>query len=151
MNRILWQPEDWPRIAEFVANRVGSERETDKFTAIGLGTDDKVVAGVVYSGFNGSQVLVAVAIDGKFITREFLWFIHFYAFKQLGVKRITACVEQTNTVSQQFVTRLGFKLESVMERAGRTGDLLVYRLFPEECRYLEKPHARTAQKSSATQ
>ena len=136
--RILWQPEDWPRIAEFVAERAGGERKTDKFAAIGLGTDDKVHAGVLYSDFNGSQITASIAVDGKCINREFLWFMFFYPFKQLGVKRITACVEQTNTVSQQFVTRLGFKLESVMERAGRTGDLLVYRMFPEDCRYLER-------------
>ena len=152
MKRILDKPADWPRIAEFVANRIGCGRKTDNFTAIGLADDDKLVAGVVYSDWNGSNVTAGIAGDGKhWLTREFLWFIHYYAFIQLGAKRITACVEQTNLVSQQFVTKLGFSFESRMERAGRTGDLLVYRMFPENCRYLEKRHARTTAKPRTAQ
>jgi RimJ/RimL family protein N-acetyltransferase len=151
VKRILYKPEEWPRIAEFVASRAGGSPKMDNFTAIGLADDDKLIAGVVYTDFNGSQITAGIAIDGKCINREFLWFVHFYPFVQLGVKRITACVEQGNSASQQFVTRLGFKLESVMERAGRTGDLLVYRMFREDCRYLERPHARTTKKPSPTQ
>lgn len=147
MKRILYLPEDWPRIAEFVADRVGGGRKTDNFTAIGLESNDNLVAGVIYSDFNGSNITAGIAGVGKqWLTPDFLWFMFFYPFKQLGVKRITACVEQGNSASQQFVTRLGFKLECVMERAGRTGDLLVYRMFPEDCRYLERRHARRTTK-----
>lgn len=152
MKHIIDRPEDWPRIAEFVANRIGCSRKTDNFTAIGLESDDKLVAGVVYSDFNGSNITAGIAGDGKqWLTPEFLWFMFFYPFVQLGVKRITACVEQTNLVSQQFVTKLGFSFESRMERAGRTGDLLVYRMFREDCRYLERRHARTATKPRTIQ
>ncbi len=151
MKRILDHPSDHPRIAEFVASRIGCGRKTDNFTAIGLADDDKLVAGVVYSDWNGRQITAGIAVDGKSLTREFLWFMFFYPFKQLGVERITACVEQGNYPSQQFVTRLGFELESVMQRAGRTGDLLVYRMFRENCRYLEKPNARTTAKPCPTQ
>lgn len=144
MKRIICVPEDWPRIAAFVADQIGCSRKTDNFSAIGLESDDKLMAGVVYSDFNGSNITAGIAGVGKrWITPEFLWFMFFYPFKQLGVKRITACVEQTNTVSQQFVAKLGFVFESRMERAGRTGDLLVYRMFREDCRYLERKHART--------
>lgn len=139
--RILDQPEDRGRIYAFVAGKIGSCPQTDKFTAIGLERDDTVVAGVVYSGFNGSSISAAIAGEGKnWMTREFLWFMFYYPFVQAGAKRITACVEQTNVVSQQFVTKLGFELESVMERAGKTGDLLIYRMFPENCRYLRRRH-----------
>lgn len=125
-------------IAEFVANRIGCAPKKDNFAAIGLANDDKLVAGVVFSDWNGRQITAAIAVDGKRISREFLWFMFYYPFCQLGAERVTACVEQTNKVSQQFVTRLGFDLECVMERAGRSGDLLVYRMFREDCRYLER-------------
>ena len=152
VKRILDKPSDWPRIAEFVANRIGYSRKTDNFTAIGLESNDNLVAGVIYSDFNGSNITAGIAGDGKhWLTPEFLRFMFFYPFVQLGVKRITACVEQTNLVSQQFVTKLGFSFESRMERAGRTGDLLVYRMFPEDCRYLERRHARTATKPRTPQ
>lgn len=126
------------RIAYFVAERIGCSPKMDNFTAVGLADDDKLIAGVVYSDFNGRQITAGIAVDGKRINREFLWFMFHYPFVQLGVERVTACVEQTNVVSQQFVARLGFELECTMERAGRTGDLLVYRMFREDCRYVER-------------
>ena len=140
--RIVCGAKDWPFIAQFVASRIGCAPKTDNFSAIGLVDDGRLVAGVVYSDFNGRQITAGIAVDGRKINREFLWFMFFYPFKQLGVERITACVEQGNLPSQQFVKRLGFVLECRMERAGRTGDLLVYRLFREDCRYLEKNHVR---------
>lgn len=136
--RIVDRPQDWPYIAQFVASKIGCAPQRENITAIGLVDGDKLVAGVVYSDYNGKQITAGIAIDGKKINREFLWFMFFYPFKQLGVKRITVCVEQDNSASQQLASRLGFELESRMERAGKTGDILVYRMFRENCRYLEK-------------
>lgn len=141
---ILDQPKDWPRIDEFVAARTGSLKKKVDFSAIGIERDGKLIAGIVYSDFNGNNILADIAGEGKrWLTPELLWFMFYYPFEQAGAKRITACVEQTNIVSQQFVTNLGFELEGVMERAGRTGDLLIYRMFKENCRYLEtKKHGK---------
>jgi RimJ/RimL family protein N-acetyltransferase len=145
VRQIVDHPSWWPAIAQFVAERAGGAPRTEGFAAIGLVDSGKLIAGVVYSDFNGSNITAGIAGDGKsWMTREFLWFMFHYPFIQAGAKRITACVEQTNVVSQQFVTKLGFELEGVMERAGKTGDLLMYRMFPENCRYLERRHARCA-------
>jgi RimJ/RimL family protein N-acetyltransferase len=152
VKRILDKPEDWPRIEAFVSERIGSGRKTDNFTAIGVESDDKLIAGVVYSDFNGSNIFAGIAGDGKrWLTPDFLWFMFFYPFGQLKVKRVSACVEQTNFVSQQFLEKLGFELEAVLKRAGKTGDLLVYRMFRENCRYLERRNARTTAKTRTTQ
>lgn len=152
MDRILDKPEDWQRIAEFVASKIGCSVLVGNFVAIGLERNGRLIAGVTYSDFNGSNITAGIAGEGKrWLTREFLWFIFYFPFLQAKAKRITACVEQTNLVSQQFVTRLGFKLEAVMERAGRTGDLLVYRMFREDCRYLEMKNARTTAKPRTEQ
>lgn len=149
--RIIDGTADQQIIAEFVAKRIGCAPKKDNFAAIGLADDDRLIAGVVFSDWNGRQITAAIAVDGKKINRDFLWFMFFYPFCQLGAERVTACVEQTNLVSQQFVTRLGFELEAVMERAGRTGDLLVYRMFREDCRYLERRNARTTAKPRTEQ
>lgn len=148
MRRILDKPEDWPRISEFVAEKIGSRPKRDNFTAIGLEDDDKLVAGVVYSDYNGSNITAGIAGEGRnWMTREFLWFMFYYPFIQAGAKRITACVEQTNIVSQQFVEKLGFELEFAMKDAGKTGDLLIYRMLRKDCRYLERRNAGCNQKT----
>lgn len=143
MKRIVDSQEYWPRIAEFVSDQIGYGRKTDNFTAIGLMEDEKIIAGVVYSDYNGSNITAAIAGVGKnWLTREFLWFMFYYPFCQAGAKRLTACVEQTNIVSQQFVEHLGFELEFAMKDAGKTGDMLMYRMFKKDCRYLERRNDR---------
>jgi len=144
VKQIVCHPSWWPVIEEFVSTKIGSGRKTDNFSAIGLLDGDKLIAGVVYTDYNGSNITAGIAGEGKsWMTREFLWFMFFYPFIQAGAKRITACVEQTNFVSQQFVEKLGFELEFSMKDAGKTGDLLIYRMFKKDCRYLERRNART--------
>lgn len=138
MKRILDQPEDYQRIADFISEQIGYGRKTDNFTAIGLESDGNLVAGVTYSEYNGSNITAGIAGEGNWLTREFLWFMFFYPFIQAGASRITACVETNNLQSQRFVEKLGFELEFSMKRAGRFGDLLIYRMFREDCKYLEK-------------
>ena len=143
MKRILDKPEDYDRIADFVVGKIGHGRKTDNFTAIGLESGDKMVAGVVYSDFNGNNILAGIAAEGKHsFNREFLWYMFYYPFVQAGVQRITARVETNNLQSQRFVERLGFELEFSMKRGGRFGDLLIYRMFREDCKYLERRHDR---------
>lgn len=151
MRQIVDHPSWWPAIAEYVAEKIGTGRKTDNFSAIGLVDGDKLVAGVVYTDFNGSNITAGIAGDGKsWLTRDFLWFMFHYPFIQAGAKRITACVEQTNIVSQQFVEKLGFELEFSMKDAGKTGDMLIYRMFRKDCRFLERRNARNTQKTCPT-
>lgn len=143
MRRIVCEPQYWPQIAEFVAGKIGSSRNIANFSAIGILNGDRLIAGVVYSEFNGRNITAGIAGEGRrWLTPEFLWFMFYYPFVQAGARRITACVEQTNVVSQQFVEKLGFELEFSMKEAGKTGDMLIYRMFREDCRYLERRHGR---------
>lgn len=144
MKRILDKKEDYGRIADFVLEQIGHGRKTDNITAIGLENDGHIVAGVLYGGFNGNCVEAGIAGIGKhWLTPDFLWYMFYYPFAQMGVQRITVCVETNNLQSQRFVEKLGFELEVSMKRAGKFGDLLVYRMFRENCKHLERRHVRT--------
>ena len=139
---VLDKPEHYNRIADFVSEQIGyGNSKHGNFVAVGLEDDGKLIAGVVYSDFNGSNITAGIAGIGKqWLTRGFLHFIFYYPFCQAGASRITACVETNNLQSQRFVEKLGFELEFSMKRAGRFGDLLIYRMFREDCRYLERHH-----------
>ena len=69
--RILDGSADQHIIARFVASRIGCAPKSDNFAAIGLADDYNLIAGVVYSDFNGRQVTAGIAVDGKKINREF--------------------------------------------------------------------------------
>lgn len=144
MKQIIYLPEDYSDIAEFVYGRIGYGKKPEDATAIGIKNNGIIIAGVVYSGFNGSNLCADIAGIGKdWITRDFLWFMFFYPFMQAGAKRITAIVEANNLQSQKFVEKLGFELEFSMKSAGRFGDLKVYRMFKEDCKYLERRNGKS--------
>jgi RimJ/RimL family protein N-acetyltransferase len=125
------------RVAAFVASRIGMTGKFGSCTSIGLEDDGQIVAGVLYCDYNQSNVVCHIGAIGKhWMNREYLWFIFHYPFEQIGVKRITVVIEETNVASNEFVQHLGFELETTLKDAGRSGDLLIYRMFKKDCRFL---------------
>lgn len=124
-------------VVEWVAKRTN---EFGSFgTDIGIGwMRDRLVAGVAYADWNGPNIVCHIASDGskKWLTRTFLWTIFDYPFNQVGAKRITVCVGQGNKDSIRFVTHLGFTHEATLADAHPTGDLLIFALRRENCRWL---------------
>lgn len=60
-----------------------------------------------------------------------------YPFRQLQVKRITAPVASCNRHAQEFMNRIGFELETTLKDAHPQGDLLIYKMTPDKCRWLK--------------
>jgi hypothetical protein len=98
-----------------------------------------LIAGVWFDGWNGANIYMHVAaLPGRrWMTREYLWYVFHYAFEQCGVKRITGLVAETNQDARQFDEHIGFTLETRLTDACTDGDLLVYRMFKDECRWLK--------------
>lgn len=134
MKRII---TDSKRIAQFVHDTMGHVGATD-YTAIGLEDDGKIVAGVLYDNYNGASVNTHIAANNskRWMNREYLHFIFWYPFEQMKVKRLTALVAENNTDSRNFVKKLGFDLEATLQDADPDGDLLVYRMFRDQCKWL---------------
>jgi RimJ/RimL family protein N-acetyltransferase len=70
------------------------------------------------------------------MTKELLWYTFYYPFIECGCKRVTGLVAETNTAAREFDERLGFHLEARLKDAAPEGDLLVYAMFRDECRWL---------------
>lgn len=108
--------------------------------AIGFTYETSLVAGVAYTMYNGANVWAAIAVDPayqrRWLSRDALRVIFDYPFRQLGCQRISALVYETNTVSQRFLTRLGFHREATLANAAPDGDMFVYALHAKECRWL---------------
>ncbi len=137
MKRIVTEPKE--AIAKFVADGIGHVHGYQNYSAIGLEQDGKLVAGVVYTDFNGRNITAAIyGVGKKWLNREFLWFMFWYPFEQAGAERITATIEVFNKESHNLVQRLGFTHEATLQRAGRFGDLCVYRMFRDDCKWLKE-------------
>lgn len=130
-----------PRIAYFVAYGIGCSPSKGYNASIGIEQDGELIAGVVYTDFNGKNITAAIhGVGTTWLNREFLWLMFWYPFEQAGVERITATIETFNEKSHNLVRRLGFTHEATLQKAGRFGDLHVYRMFREDCKWLKVSH-----------
>ena len=129
-------------VVEWVAKRTNEYGNFGASTAIGWEKNGRLAAGVVYAEWNGPNVVCHIASDGSrsWATRTYLWTIFDYPFNQLKAERITVCVGDGNRDSKRFVRHLGFELEATLDSAHPSGDLLVFRMFRHDCRFLRKPY-----------
>lgn len=109
--------------------------------AIGFGVeeDGKLIAGVVFNEYNGANINMHVASDGskRWMTKQLLWMVFDYAFNQAKVKRITGLVASNNIAARKFDEHIGFVHETTLVGAHPEGDLIVYRMFKSDCRWLK--------------
>lgn len=137
-------------VVDWVATRTNEFGSFGTTIGIGWEKNGELVAGVAYADWNGPNIVCHIASDGskRWLTRYYLWAIFDYPFNQLQCKRITVCVGQGNSNSRRFVEHLGFELETTLRSAHPTGDLLVYRMFSESCKWTSaascKPLAKAA-------
>jgi len=125
-------------VVEWVAARTN---EFGNFgAAVGLGwvKNNELVAGVVFNDWNGVNINAHVAaVPGKqWMSRQFLWTCFDYPFNKLKVKRVTGLVGEGNTVARKFDEHLGFIEETRCKNAHPTGDLIIYVMWKENCRWL---------------
>lgn len=133
-------------MVEWVAKQTQEYGNFGTDVGIGWQRDGRIIAGVAYANWNGVNVECHIASDRskKWLTREFLWTIFDYPFNQLKAKRITVCVGEGNKDSTRFVKHLGFTMEAKLKDAHPTGDLQIFRMFANECRFLQVRHEKLA-------
>lgn len=133
----------------WMAEKLGTIWQPGRGHIIGLG-DPEIglpVAGAWFESWNGSSVMCHFATDGKNrLTREFLWFICYYPFEQLKVRKVISPIEEDNQASRRWVEKFGLTLEATLKDAAPKGDLLLYTITKEQCKWLhlrEKSSGKT--------
>ena len=113
-----------------------------KIIGIGVEKEGKIVAGVIFSDYNGANICMHVRSDKskKWLSREYLNAIFDYAFNVANVTRITGLVSEDNEEAQRFDEHVGFQLETRLKDAHPKGDLLIYRMYRNECRWIRNDH-----------
>ena len=127
-------------VVEWVAKQTNEFGNFGTDVGIGWLKNGQIVAGVAYANWNGVNVECHIASDRskRWLTKQFLWTIFDYPFKQLGAKRITVCIGEGNRDSTRFVEHLGFIIEARLEGAHPTGAILIYRMDRQNCRFIRK-------------
>lgn len=105
--------------------------------AFGLIRNGQIIAGVLFDMYNKSSIAMHVAGEGKrWLTREFLRVCFDYPFRQLAVKKIIGLVDSSNSQARKFDEHLGFIHEATIADASPHGDLMIYTMTKEQCRFL---------------
>jgi RimJ/RimL family protein N-acetyltransferase len=129
-----------PEVVEWVAKRTSEYGNFGAAVGIGVQKDGKLIGGVVYNDFNGPNVCMhTAAVSGTpWLTRTTLWRFFHYPFIELGCNRVTALVGQGNIKSRKLVFGVGFRIEAHLEGAHPTGDLIVYAMWRDRCRWINQ-------------
>lgn len=125
------------RVGDFVASRIGNSKWVD-YQAIGIEKDGEIIAGVVIDGYvPGARCSIHCAGDGKkWLTREFLAIVFSYVFQQIDCKVIVNPVNSSNKDSMRFTSHLGFKEVARIPGGYVDGDLVIFALNKEDCRWI---------------
>ncbi len=111
--------------------------------AMGMEDDGELIAGVWFEQYNMRSIAMHVAIDNpRALTPENLRICFDYPFRQLKVKKIIGYVDSSNRKAQLLDEYLGFVKEAVIRDAGKFGDLIIYTMTPEQCRFLGTKHGQ---------
>lgn len=109
--------------------------------AVGLVRDNALTAGVIYTDYNGKSIICHIAIDGG-VTADFMNKICDYPFNQCGVKKIIGPVDSSNEKCIRFVKKVGFKEEARIKDAHPSGDVILFTMVKEDCRYLKERYGK---------
>ena len=124
-------------VGEWVAQRIGCRY--DAASSQGLGWKDSegnITAGAIYENWNGTSIVAHFACD-KPMVKGYLNVIFDYPFNQLGAKKIICPIAQDNEKSINLCTKLGFKEEARIKEAHPSGDMILYTIRRENCRWLK--------------
>lgn len=122
-------------VGEWVAKRIKAKYHDDDSQALGWEIDGIPTCGVIYENWNHASITAHIAVDGS-LNRRFIWAMFDYPFNQLGAGKIIAPIAEYNTEAQRLVERLGFFLECKIADGHPSGDLLLYTITKDQCKWL---------------
>lgn len=128
----------------------GSEFTTTDAYGIGWHDGQRLVAGVAYTDFNEANLCMhVVAVSGrKWLKREYLFACFDYPFNYCKVRRVTGLVGEGNLQARKFDEHLGFERETTLRGAHPTGDLIVYVMWKERCKWISRDFSKRYAKAA---
>jgi RimJ/RimL family protein N-acetyltransferase len=126
---------DKMKVGPWVAREIVGCFHPDESEAIGLERGGKMVAGVFYENWNGKSIMAHAAFRGL-MTPRYLYAIFHYPFIVVGADVIVCPIASNNKESINISSKMGFTREATLRDAHPHGDLYLYTLRRDQCRYL---------------
>lgn len=109
----------------------------DYINCIGLEKDGELIAVTGYNYFNGKSCHVHFSIkQGAYPTKDYVWFVHYYPFVQLGLDVMIAYMAESNHKILRLAKHLGYEEKARLKAVHEDGDVLIFTMTKENCRFL---------------
>ena len=130
------------RVGKWASERLGNTSDWHDYEAMGVEKDGELIAGVVFGDYvKNTRCSIHCAGVGKtWLSKEFLFVVFDYAFRQLNCNVVVSPVNSDNTDSVKFISHLGFEEKCRIEGGSPNGDLIIFTLHRDKCRW----HKRVA-------
>lgn len=130
--------ETGPHIVDFVVSRVCGGTDLGEAVGIGTSRDGIILGGTVFYNWNGRNINAHIAADTPgWMNKSYMRYMLSYPFITCGAERLTAFVDQDNYHCQKFITKMGFDLETQMKDACPSGDILIFVMYKDKCRWIK--------------
>ena len=133
----------------WTASKVNGGYHQERSRSIGLKKDGEFVAGVIYENWHGKSITCHIAVIGR-ITPAYLFAIFDYPFNVCKVGKMIAPVNSANIASIIFVKKMGFQEEARIIDAMADGDMVIFTMPKERCKYLENRYGKRLNKPTTT-
>jgi L-amino acid N-acyltransferase YncA len=120
-------------------------------TCIGQVENGILRAVVGYDHFTGKSCQMHVAGTGKtWMTRELLFAVFDYPFRELGLNVVLGIVDSSNADGLAFNRRIGFREVHRVVNGHPDGDLVIFEMQKADCRWLSLRSRLKWERSQAT-
>ncbi len=100
---------------------------------------DDVAVAVGFDGWIGHTCLMHVVIQKPdMLTRHMIREAFDYIFNTCGMNCVLGMVDSTNHPAVEFDTRLGFREVHRISQGGIDGDMIIFSMQKQDCRWIRK-------------
>lgn len=146
---ILITTSDQPFLTEWLCSKIGLTPTKD-IRCIGSILRGELRGVVGYDNYNGASIMMHVAGEEGWLTRDVLWAVFDYPFNVCKVNMVIGLVPSGNEPAIRFNTHIGFKTETVLTGAHPDGALVLMTMRRGECRFLTRKRHGQEVKAAAS-
>jgi hypothetical protein len=104
---------------------------------IGLEKDGEIVCIFGYDNFNGKSCQQHIVYkQGEYVPRNYVWFVYYYPFVQIGIDLLIGMTPANNEKALRLSKHAGFVEKYRIVGAHPEGDIILSTLLKQDCRFL---------------
>ena len=143
MIKVVTDPSWKERIGNYVKKKTHfQENYKDDFSFIGFVENDTIMAGMLFTDFDGYNIWVHLSIESpRIVKRSYIKLMFDYCFNQLNCGRMTAMCKDGYLRNERLLKGVGFIKEGVIRESMKIENTYyngaLYGILKNECKWIK--------------